>query len=108
MEELIVIALIWMFAGKKETPANGPGNGLTGNGTKKEGPDDWDYNYEDWKKVAQGFATGIAWRVYENLNVDKDFEIAYKNPEGLHSEGGIATLEDVKARGIELGKAATG
>lgn len=84
--ELLILAALFLFGGD------------AGGATAPAKPDDWSYS-PPWKKVAQGFARKLAWRVYEKAGAEvAEFELAYKTPEGMFSEGGIATLEAATAR----------
>lgn len=101
MEELLILAVLFMFGGNDDDKDDEKTS--TKNGTK--GPDDWGYDYAEWEKVHNGFARKLAWRVYRNKTMDGEFELAFKNPDGLHSEGGFETADAAKERGKQLGEA---
>ncbi len=91
--ELLILAVMLLLGGEAK---NGD--------TKETGEADSAYDKAKWQKVAQGFARKLAWRVYKNLT-DDTFELAFKNPEGLFSEGGFESKELAETRGKEIGQA---
>lgn len=66
--------------------------------------DDWDYDSAQWRKVSQGFSSKLAWRVYQDKTAEvPTYELAWKNPEGLFSEGEFRSQEAAEAKAKTMG-----
>ena len=95
MELLLILAGLYLL---------GEEDSVVGEGGSAPKADDWDYDSDQWRKVSQGFSRQLAWRVYQDKTAEiPTYELAWKTPEGLFSQGEFRSQEAAEAKAKTMG-----